>query len=300
MKRRAFLATAAMAASGLGGCLSTASPAEDEPPETDSPTTTSTDDPTPTKHSDTPATPPDSVVVKDIVTRKAVTYQSTMGSGGVLASPDSQYVVATVRAPSELSRDLSRELFTLETDSDSWTAGLPDTRGAINWAVAGHEGGPVDGLPGRDRAYLAFEVPSPLSTANPRIRYEGAAESTPSTWPLPEAATERLAAPEPAFELDSIDVPESVSAGETLNVSLTATNVSDTDGHLLASVHWPTERIADDDESHLIERTVPAGETVTATLDLDTEYTAFESGPVTLSVEGHVTASREVELIDVS
>jgi hypothetical protein len=319
MQRRAFLTATGTALGVLvAGCVSDTGPAGDgDPTGTPVPTDDPTDrrEPTaestpsrtpPSKRSATPtSTPPEGVVVENVTVRKAVAYESTMGSGGVLAGPDRQYVVATVRAAGALAADA----FAFVTDDDSWAPGLPDTRGALNWAVAGHEGGAVgERGPGGDRSFLAFTVPSPLSASNPRIRLSRdggaaagastAAESTDDgrTWPLSADARERLAASAPRFELLAFDAPSRVSHGEPLSVSLRCRNVSETDGRFLAAVYWPTDRIADDDESHLVERTVAAGETTAASLDLDTEYTASEPGPVALSVDGHVSARREVEL----
>jgi len=272
MKRRAFLGASGIALGALlGGCVSDANDSGQS--DTPSPTTTPAES---------------DLSVDNIVVRKAITYESIMGSGGVLAAEGKQYVVASVWA----DRELSASDFTFETDEQSWQSGLPDTAGAINHTVAAHEGGAVGRRFVKDQSYLAFVVPSPLSATNPRIRFTGDSEAE---WPLPDAAVERLAAPEPRFELDSLDVPDTVSQGETLSLSLTASNVSDTDGRFLAAVYWPTNRIADDDESHLVERSVAAGETTTATLSLDTRYTTTENEPVTLSVRGHVTADRTVQ-----
>ncbi|MFD1586514.1 hypothetical protein ACFR9U_05940 [Halorientalis brevis] len=295
MHRRQLLTLAGAGLVGLAGCLSDpgSGPPEEEPSDpttTDSPTSSPTGSPT-TSPDDPPS--PDGVTVEDVVVRKAVTYESIMGSGGVLAAEGTQYVVATVRSD---RNDLPS--FTFETDDQSWESGLSDTVGAANFAVAGHEGGAVGRRLGGDgESFLAFEIPSPLSASNPRIRLGG---SDPAEWPLSADATARLAAPAPRFELDELSVPDIVSEGDALSVTLTVRNVSDTDGRFLAAVYWPTARIADDDESHLVERQVAAGESATATLELSTEYTAAESGPVTLSVDGHVAAEREVTLQNVS
>jgi len=286
MHRRRLLALSAASLAGLAGCLS-------EPGTTDEATDTDTDG-SPTD-STTADDPPEinGVTVEDVVVRKAVTYESTMGSGGVLAAEGTQYVVASVRTDRE---DLPPFSFT--ADGQSWDPGLSDTVGATNYAVAGHEGGAVGSAVGGDGgSFLAFAVPSPLSASNPRIRLGG---SDPAEWPLSAEATDRLAAPAPRFELDELSVPDAVSQGDALSVALTVRNVSDTDGRFLAAVYWPTEYIADDDESHVVERQVAAGESTTATLELSTEYTAMESGPVTLSVDGHVTGERTVELQNVS
>ena len=231
--------------------------------------------------------------VTEIGVYKAVTYESTMGSGGVLAPEDRQFVVASVDNGAE--RDASA--FQFETESESWTPGLPDTRGASTYAVAGRKGGAVGSPTGDERQFLAFTVPSPLSATEPRIRLTDAGGEE---WPLPESAGDRLAAPSPAFELDDVTVPEAVSQGEPLPVSLTVQNVSETDGRFLAALYWPTELIADDDESRIIERQLAAGEGTTAAVEIDTEYTTDEDGPVVLVVDGHVAARRSVEVVDAS
>ena len=229
--------------------------------------------------------------VTEIGVHKAVTYESTMGSGGVLTPADQQFVVASVHNGDE--RDAPA--FQFETESESWTPGLPDTRGASTYAVAGREGGAVGSPAAGDRQFLAFTVPSPLSVTEPRIRLT---DSGGGEWHLPVAAEDRLAASSPAFELNDVTVPEEVRQGETLPVSLTVENVSETEGRFLAAVYWPTELIADDDESRIIERRVAAGERTTAVVEIDTEYTTGEDGPMVLVVDGHVAARRSVQVLD--
>ncbi|NHX37343.1 hypothetical protein G9C84_12900 [Halolamina sp. R1-12] len=239
----------------------------------------------------------DAVAVFDIVAEKAVTYESIMGSGGVVAPEGRQFVVASVRSDAELETDA----FSLHAGGETWAAVDPGDEGAQNYAVAGHEGGIVGSpdLAGGDAPrYVAFELDSPLDAEDPRIVLERGGES--AEWSLPDDARETLAASAPTFELDSLSAPESVQQGEAMTVELTVTNTSDTDGRFLAAVYWPTELIADDDESHLVEETVAAGASTTATLDIDTAYTTDEDGPITLRVEGHVSAEREITVEDAS
>jgi len=323
MERRTFIATTGAAlGAALGGCLAESDDSAD-PGADGSPTETETNTPTdvpevdtqgPGSDSPTPGPSPggptdrppvDGVVVDDIAVRNAVAYESVMGSGGVLADPERQYVVATVRSDA----DLSASAFVFEADGQSWEPGLPETTGATNYAVAGHEGGPVGRPVGSDRSYLAFSVPASLPADDPRIRYTGDADSggdgataEPSgglSWPLPDAAREGLTDAVATFDLVDLSVPDSISAGDPLSVSVTVENTSETDGRFLAACYWPTELIADDDESTLLEREVTAGERTEFSVEFDTEYTAFESGPVTLRVAGHVAAEREVEVTDV-
>ncbi|ELY74205.1 hypothetical protein [Natrinema pallidum] len=276
MDRRTLLVAGGGSLTTLtGGCLSDSSTpnrSDDEPGNgTEKPQSSS---------------PDAGISVDDIVVRKAVTYESMMGSGGVHAEDGTQYIVASVRA----DEGLRASNFTFETGAESWTPGLPDGRGGLNFTLADHGGGPVGRRSGGESSYLAFTVPSPLSASNPRIRYA----DPDTTWPLTDAGRERLAAPAPSFELVSLTVAETVSRGESLPVSLTVTNTSETDGRFLAALYWPTKLIADDDESHILEREVSAGDDATFSLELDTEYTTETPDSVTLSIRGYITADREV------
>jgi hypothetical protein len=292
VNRRTFVASSGIAVAGLlGGCLGESGDSSDTGSGTDEePSTTPTPTETPTDPTETPSGT--DVTVSDIAVRKAVEYESLMGSGGVLAGNDRQYVVASVRVP----KARPEPEFRFENDDQSWKPGLPDTHGANNAAVAGHGGGPVGHSTGGNPSYLAFTVPASLSPSNPRIRFLGDGEAT---WPLPDAATDRLDESAPDFELDRLDAPETVSQGDSMTVSVAATNVSDVAGRFLAALYWPTERIADDDESHVVDRTVAAGESMTWSTSIDTERTAREAGSVSLRVEGHVQAERSVSVTDV-
>jgi hypothetical protein len=296
--RRRYLTGVATVLSGLAGCTSgpggTVTTTETEPTDTDpkkSPSGTPTE-----PHEDAKRTVgSDTVAVTDIVARKAVTYQSTMGSGGVVAIEGEQFVVASVHSDAELSMDG----FSLRTAGDEWVASTLEDTGATNYAVDGHEGGPLGRPIGGDGPnYVVFQLPSPLEAADPVIQLEHGGERT--EWPLPDDAVSALAAPDPSFDLDSLSAPDSVRQGDQMEVSLTVTNTSDTDGRFLAAVYWPTELIADDDESHIVETTVDAGASATQSLTIDTEYTTNEDGPITLWVDGYVSAETEVEVTDAS
>ncbi|MFD1525741.1 hypothetical protein ACFR9S_05390, partial [Halolamina salina] len=116
--RREFLAGSL----GLAAALVTAGCIGDTPGNTDSPT----DSPTEPKGSpsDTEVPPPAAsertvggatVAVFDVVAEKAVTYESIMGSGGVVAPEGRQFVVASVRSDAELET----EAFSLRAGGES-------------------------------------------------------------------------------------------------------------------------------------------------------------------------------------
>ena len=300
MDRRSFLATGGLAlGAALAGC--TGGP-EDGTPGTGDTTTQPTDTGPPPASTDPPGTSPppstsrppaEGLAVSDVTVGKSVRYESLMGSGGVLTDPDTQYVVASVRADT----DLRETAFVLENGDRTWEPGLPDTHGARNNSVAGHEGAAISRSPVGEEGYLAFAVPSPLTPDAPRLRATGARTGV---WPLPAAATDRLDAAAPAFALESLSVPATVAQGEPLTVDLTARNTTDTRGRFLAAIYWPTKRIADDDESTVLDREAAAGGTITASLTVGTEYTTDEAEAVTLAVDGHVSAERTVRVTDVS
>lgn len=275
MYRRTYLATSGlMVGAAFGGCTT-----DGAFPGTDTATATASPE-------------SNGVSIERIVVRKAVRYESLNGSGGVLAADGQQYIIAAVTS------DHGPELvdFTFHTDERSWEAGLPDTAGAINSNVAGIEGTPVGFYAaGMDQSYLAFVVPSPLSESKPRIRYDSRFDhSDTSEWRLPPPLQDRLAAPEPRFTLTALNVPDEAKQGELLPVSLTVKNTSDTDGRFLAAVYWPWDTTADADESHIVERHVTAGDDMTASLTVDTRDTAYDSKSVQLSVDGHISAKRDV------
>lgn len=269
----------------------TATEETDSPePDTEEPTSTPEETESPEPETEAPIA---DIVVEDIVVRKAVSYQYRLGSSGLYTGEDTQYVVATVRSledPDEFS-------FTFETGEKSFDPGLPTDWGPPTLSVANQGDTPVWGRRARPREepkYVAFTVPSPFDATDARIRVTG--EET-KEWQLPWEERKRLDAPTPRFELDSIDVPNEIRVGTPLRVELTATNVSKTEGRFLAAAFWPT-KIYDDIESHIFERVVGPGQTVTVARDIPTEYTDDDEGQATLSVEGYVEAETTVRVLE--
>lgn len=271
--RRTFLLGVGGTVAAAAGCISTGGDGDPDQTRTDTPTDS----------------PDGDVTLSNVGVRKAARYRSLMGPSGVLAAEGSQYVVASVTA----EREVSASAFAFEAGGEAWEPGHGTTAGSVNRSLAGREGVPVDygGYePGRD-AYLAFVVPSPLSAQDPEVTFEGDA----GPWPLSADDRETLAAPEPRFELESLTVPEEVTEGDTLEATVEVRNVAETDGRFLASLSWPTQAVADDDEATIVERTVGAGERATAPVEISTRHTAHEDTTVALDVQGHVEASREVQ-----
>lgn len=296
--RRQFVVGSLSLAIGLAstGCIGDIpSTSSDEPTgsQTDSPKGSPSKTETPPPKSAERSVGGDTVAVTDIVAEKAVGYDSLMGAGGVAAPEGRQFVVASVHSKAKLKL----ASFTLQAGGETWSAVTVGDEGSRNYAVANHEGGVVGGpaAAGSDtKRYLTFELDSPIEADDAQVVLERGGES--AEWTLNSAARETLVATSPSFELDSLSIPDSIQQGQGLPVELTATNTSDTDGRFLAAVYWPTKLIADDDESHRIEEIIDAGASTTIELSIDTEYTTTEDGPITLRVDGHVSAEQEVSV----
>jgi hypothetical protein len=143
-----------------------------------------------------------------------------------------------------------------------------------------------------EAGWVAFEVPSPLDVSEAAIRASVGGES--AAWPLSAEAVRRLGTPAPTFELLSFEARRRDAGG--VELSLAAENVGDVGGEFLAAVYWPTERIADDDESHIVRRSVDAGGRVEWSRPFETRYTGGPNGRVTARVDGVVTGSVTVDL----
>lgn len=286
--RRSYLAAASLALAGLAGCLSeNDGPGGDTPddPQTTAETTDGTTERTGSTH-DHPTVAEDVTVTNPIV-RKAVTHYAWPASTQILAPDGEQFVVATVDGP----EDTDPPGFTLDAGGESYAPGV-DVPGRYNAILAGRDGGSVlqnDHASG----YLAFRVPSPLDVDDATIVRDDGGPSTP----LPEDAIATLGRPAAEFTLDSLDHPDTVERPEHVDVSLTVTNTSDVDGRFLAGLHWPTEGIADDDETIVLEQHVAAGETTSFTRTLGTGTAVMETSDHPLTIEGSVTAERIIEII---
>jgi hypothetical protein len=283
--RRRYLATLGLGLAGLAGCLSenggSGGSGTDDPDGTDD----TTERPSPT---DDPTNGDTDVTVTDPVVRKAVTHYAWPGSTRVFAPEGEQFVVATVEGPEETAPPG----FTLEAGDREFDPGL-DAQGRYSDAeLAGRGGGSV--LQNEHATgYLAFRVPSPLDVDDARIVRDDGGPATP----LSDGAVATLRRPGPEFELETLEVPESVERPAEVDVSLTVTNASDVDGRFLAGVNWPTEGIADDDETTVLERDVAAAETTTLSLSLPTGTAVEETTDHPLTVEGCVAAERTIEVI---
>ncbi|WP_224448910.1 hypothetical protein [Haloprofundus salilacus] len=315
--RRHFLRATGLAAVGLtAGC--TALPTESGDDGSSSTTATPTTSPDPSgENSTTPAsnaafTLPESsirtlgdvqVAVANPTVEKAVAYDSIMGSGGVLAPEDRQFVVAEVQSDDGSGVNAVAEpeydAFELSAAGTTYSAVKVETRteGAYTTMLAGRGEIQYDdpyAYPESEQVgWVVFEPPSPLDANDATIRCRRGDDT--AEWSLPADAVSELRRRAPTFELQSFET-EVINDGTSVELSLVAENVSNVDGEFLAAVYWPTTGIADDDESTVVRDNVDAGGHVEWSQGFSTEYTGGEDGLVTASVDGMVSASETVDL----
>lgn len=305
--RRQLLATVGALAAGLAGCLGgNPGGTGDEPSTpTDEPTATTDESPDTTTAENASFSLPESsvkslgevrVAVANPTVGKAVAYESIMGSGGVLGSDGSQFVVAEVQSQQRNSvdarEDPAYDAFELDVDGEAYSTVEIEKRttGAYTSSLA--ERGNVrygDSYATAETVgWLAFEPPSPLDASEAAIRCRYGGET--AEWSLPEEVVTELARPGPRFELESFDA---TVEEYSVDVSFVAKNVSGNDGEFLAAMYWPTTGIADDDESTVLRRTIAAGEKLEWSGSFPTEYT---DGVVSARLGGSVTGEIEVDL----
>ena len=237
------------------------------------------------------------VAVSNPIARKTVAYDSIMGSAGVLAKTDRQFVVAAVRSASNREFDAAAppayDAFSLVAGGETFPAvGIEErTTGAYTTSLAGRGevGYAASNARSRPVGWIVFEPPPTLETGEATIRCRHDDET--AAWSLPSAAVETLARPAPSFELRSFGTERNGS----VELSLVAANVADVDGEFLAAVYWPTTAIADDDESIIVRREVAAGDRVEWSETVSTSATGGgEDGTVTARVDGVVTGEASV------
>ena len=283
--RRKFLAMCGLTATlTLSGCQGSSEREEGDSGDQTTPHTTAT-----TVRKTSTQALPEGIILDDVRVRKALIYDFAVGKDEVKVDDDKQYVLANVRAENGAT---SNE-FVFKTDGRSWSSHL--VKEALDDESLPGYHKPVNPISPTSRFTLEFKLPSPLTVTNPRI--QSTVAETPSidqkVWTLSEANQERLAAQPPKFELIDLTVPDSVSHDETVSVSMTVSNTSNTDGHFLAMIVWPTFR-ADDDESINVRQFIAGDETKTITNDFGIEGSRLESNPTPLQIRGHVNAEREV------
>jgi hypothetical protein len=311
--RRRFLGIAGAALTGLAGCAGDLTTDSDGTTTDTSTTDTTTPTDTSTTDDGTSTTPePESsertlgdvvVDVTDPTVRKAVAYESMMGSGGVIAPDGQQFVVAAVRSGTGSSRDAtgapSYDSFDLVVDGETYSPITVEDRtiGGNTTSLAGRGEIPYDSpyANSYEVGWVAFELPSPLDASDAAIRCRYGGET--AEWTLSGDQVAALGRPAPDFELRSF---EATVNEFSVDVSLVVENVSETDGRFLAAVYWPTS-IADDDESTIVDRSVAASGRVEWSQTFYTEYagggdSADGNETVTVRVDGPITAERTVEL----
>jgi hypothetical protein len=249
MRRRQYLATAGgLAAIGLAGCT-------DQLPGTagdagDGPSPTPTDDPTPMRLQAGEYT----VSLSTPRVRPSVRVAGTHVD--VEAAADTQYLVLRADAEGVAVDDLQLSVVAdgATVADASVFVGRPESR--------------------RD-APVAFPVPVAAYDAA-AVVLEAGGES--DRWDAPDGIVTTLGSA-PTFRVDSLDVPDSVSRGDSFEASFTVSNHGDREARFLAE--FGHRLISDTDEAEL---TVPVGEQRTHTEQISPPYSdRTDSIPVVLN-----------------
>lgn len=112
--------------------------------------------------------------------------------------------------------------------------------------------------PKKPNGWIAFALPPELGAETPRLRLQFAGPGEGATrWPLPDGVTKMLNAPAPHTKLDQLEVPESAPAGESFDVTLTATNHGKGPGMFRAAVNEAGPQYM----AHAVRLSLSAGET---------------------------------------
>jgi hypothetical protein len=281
MHRRTFLGALAAGVGGLAGCIDGGQAADsgdsqggaadtDDPTTARTPTTdTATDRTTDTAGSTDSATegddPAQTTVTADIVTDlfavPEVVAPDSPDSFGVFGERGEQFVVAmldTTVAESVPVADVS-----LSADGQSFPATTEVGYGAWELFDLGEAYDPED----YPQGWIVVPVSKPLEVDTARL-----------TWPggehvLGDDALARLARPPTTFAVESFEVPETVTVGETMTATATVTNTGDTDGTFVAALNRSGPLIAYAPQA-AVRLSVAAGATETWTF----EYTADPMG----------------------
>lgn len=119
-------------------------------------------------------------------------------------------------SPDDFTLDAAGERYT------GWTSlqDLPPHRFRLDNHQTSYD--PSDDVPG---GWIGFRLPAEVDATNPKLRLQFAGENEGATrWPLPEDAATALRSPAPHSHIDKLEVPESVPADDSFDVTITARN----------------------------------------------------------------------------
>lgn len=121
---------------------------------------------------------------------------------------------------------------------------------------------PTDDVPG---GWIGFLLPAEIDAATPKLRLQFAGEYEGETrWPLPDDVAAALRSSAPHTHLDKLEVPESVPADESFEVTLTATNEGRGPGIFRAAVNESGPMYA----AHAVRIPLEPGESRTASVTI--------------------------------
>lgn len=262
MRRRDFLASLPVTAS-LAGCSGgpESSTSDRGTADSDAPNTSERDSPAVTQ---SPATTTRTASVgPDARVRLYSAYRYNYETDLIGVRPPERDQFAVVKPPRDTPRPAPDE-FTLELGDQQFS---PEPLTGEEWPImpgikSGYESMYHENRPtGPSRSgWLVFEVPV--------VEFETAAlVHQDIRYPLPEAQFPKFAA-SPEFTLESISVPETVSKGEPVSLSVEVTNAGDRAGVFLGG--WQKEAYPQS-----VDISLAPGETGSATTTYDGLYNSW-------------------------
>ena len=162
---------------------------------------------------------------------------TTPDSFGVEAFPGRQLLFVTVAAVG--SGPIPRpDDFVIEADGERYPGVLEFEGVRAHQIRLGNAITPYDPDAPGEGGWIGFRLPTEIDADDPKLSLQFAGESEGATrWPVPAEAADALAAPAPHTHLDKLEVPESVPADESFDVTLTATNEGKGPGVFRAAVN---------------------------------------------------------------
>lgn len=243
--RRALLRAAALATTGVAGCVGGL---DDWPDGTETERrrpgeTTARRGPGPTTGATTTEAP--AVELDPVGVRTSFFYLERADAVGVEADEGVQFAFVRVRPRTDSPRP--SDLALVADDRHFWGTLAPgDVGGPRRLTDLGSVYQAGDGSAG----WVAFEVPNPLDAEAVALTYDGRRRS------LGESMVSALRAPPADFELTGFDAPARVDRGVSFEVSVEVENVGEGDGVFRASLN----ELGPEYGPHRSSVAVPAGE----------------------------------------
>lgn len=196
------------------------------------------------------------VSMVDLSFRTAVRYSRESGALGVYGAEDSRLVFVRLTVDGRPRPPLSA--FALRLDAASYTPLRTVDGTALTNVQRRFPPYSPDTDPDGNGVWLLFEVPAERPARQASLTWNPA-DGERRRWSLREDHRETLAAPVPAFTVESVSVPDRADPDERPAATLTVRNTGTVDGSFVAALNYLAPLSAAQD----VAFGVPAGETTT-------------------------------------